>query len=129
MLSLVIGAALDSEALTWRKSIGVVVATSGVAIALLSDLSSAPSWPQALPVSSRSRACAAASRPSQISAGRNGSRRSMSGLLHEPLRWNLAAGIVAVFAGIWLATTSGRRVEAAGLSAQADPERQAGIVP
>jgi drug/metabolite transporter (DMT)-like permease len=43
LLSLVIGAALGSEALTWRKSIGVVVATCGVAVALLTDLNSAPS--------------------------------------------------------------------------------------
>ena len=27
-------------------------------------------------------------------------------LLGEPLRWNLAAGLIAVAAGIWLATTS-----------------------
>jgi drug/metabolite transporter (DMT)-like permease len=27
-------------------------------------------------------------------------------LLHEPLSWNLGAGIVTVFAGIWIATTS-----------------------
>src|SRR5512142_1630961 len=43
LLTLVIGAALGSEALTWRKSIGVVVATLGVAVALLTDLGSAPS--------------------------------------------------------------------------------------
>jgi drug/metabolite transporter (DMT)-like permease len=30
-------------------------------------------------------------------------------LLDEPLRWNLLAGIVTVFAGIWIATTVGRR--------------------
>lgn len=30
-------------------------------------------------------------------------------LLHEPLSWNLGAGIVAVFGGIWLASTSARR--------------------
>jgi drug/metabolite transporter (DMT)-like permease len=29
-------------------------------------------------------------------------------LLHEPLSWNLVGGIVTVFAGIWIATTSGR---------------------
>ena len=43
LLSLVIGAALGAEALSWRKSIGVVIATFGVAVALLSDLTSAPS--------------------------------------------------------------------------------------
>ena len=30
-------------------------------------------------------------------------------LLDEPLRWNLVGGIVTVFAGIWIATTAGRR--------------------
>jgi drug/metabolite transporter (DMT)-like permease len=30
-------------------------------------------------------------------------------LLNEPLRWNLVGGIVTVFAGIWIATTAGRR--------------------
>jgi drug/metabolite transporter (DMT)-like permease len=30
-------------------------------------------------------------------------------LLDEPLRWNLVGGIVTVFAGIWIATTTGRR--------------------
>jgi drug/metabolite transporter (DMT)-like permease len=27
-------------------------------------------------------------------------------LLHEPIGWNLALGIVTVFAGIWIATTT-----------------------
>jgi drug/metabolite transporter (DMT)-like permease len=36
-------------------------------------------------------------------------------LLNEPLRWNLAAGIVAVFAGIWIATTAGRRTREASV--------------
>ena len=30
-------------------------------------------------------------------------------LLDEPLRWNLVGGILTVFAGIWIATTAGRR--------------------
>ena len=30
-------------------------------------------------------------------------------LLDEPLSWNLVGGIVTVFAGIWIATTTGRR--------------------
>ena len=30
-------------------------------------------------------------------------------LLHEPLHWNLIGGIVAVFIGIWIATTTDRR--------------------
>ena len=32
-------------------------------------------------------------------------------LLQEPLGWNLVGGIVTVFAGIWIATTAGRRTE------------------
>ena len=39
-------------------------------------------------------------------------------LLDEPLRWNLAAGIVTVFAGIWIATTKGRRHAPAQLCAK-----------
>src|SRR5256714_2148526 len=42
LLTMVVGAALGSEALTARKSLGVVIATLGVAIALLSGLASAP---------------------------------------------------------------------------------------
>ena len=38
-------------------------------------------------------------------------------LLHEPLRWNLVGGIVTVFAGIWIATTTGRRAQAARVPA------------
>jgi drug/metabolite transporter (DMT)-like permease len=37
-----------------------------------------------------------------------------AGLLGEPLSWNLAGGIVTVFAGIWIATTTGRRVQPVG---------------
>jgi drug/metabolite transporter (DMT)-like permease len=43
LLTMLVGAALGSEALTWRKSLGVVIAMLGVAIALLSGLASAPS--------------------------------------------------------------------------------------
>ena len=43
LLTMVVGAALGSEALTVRKSLGVVIAMLGVAIALLSGLTSAPS--------------------------------------------------------------------------------------
>ena len=43
LLTMVVGAALGSEALTLRKSAGVVVATLGVALALLSGLAVAPS--------------------------------------------------------------------------------------
>jgi drug/metabolite transporter (DMT)-like permease len=42
LLTMVVGAALGSEALTGRKSLGVVIATIGVAIALLSSLTAAP---------------------------------------------------------------------------------------
>lgn len=38
-------------------------------------------------------------------------------LLNEPLRWNLAVGIVMVFAGIWTATTGGRRSNTSGKAA------------
>jgi len=42
LLTMVVGSALGSEALTLRKSLGVVIAMFGVAIALLSGLTSAP---------------------------------------------------------------------------------------
>jgi drug/metabolite transporter (DMT)-like permease len=42
LLTMVVGAAIGSEALTARKSIGVLIAMLGVAIALLSGLTSAP---------------------------------------------------------------------------------------
>jgi drug/metabolite transporter (DMT)-like permease len=42
LLTMVISAALGSEALTMRKSLGVLIAMLGVAIALLSGLASAP---------------------------------------------------------------------------------------
>src|SRR3954467_13739876 len=42
LLTMLVGAVLGSEALTARKSLGVVIATLGVAIALLSGLTSAP---------------------------------------------------------------------------------------
>ncbi|UPK39563.1 DMT family transporter [Bradyrhizobium sp. 186] len=196
LLTLVIGAALGSEALTWRKSVGVVVATLGVAVALLSDLTSAPVgawrgdllmvaaalcmalygiWSRPLirrssPIAftTMSMAAGAASlillscfrgsfapvmsfgapqwlaafylgafgaaltfhlwafalertTPTRvaISVTVNPITASLVGayLLHEPLRWNLAAGIVAVFAGIWIATTTGHRIQAASASA------------
>ena len=43
LLTMLVGAALGSEALTARKSLGVVIAMLGVALALLSGLTSAPS--------------------------------------------------------------------------------------
>nr|WP_246583392.1 EamA family transporter [Bradyrhizobium iriomotense] len=187
LLSLVIGAALGAEALTWRKSVGVVIATLGVAVALVSDLTSAPSgawrgdllmmaaalcmalygiWSKPLirrsgPIAFTTMSMAAGAvclillsyvrgsfapvagfgtpqwlasaylgafgaaltfylwafalertTPTRvaISVTVNPITASLVGawLLNEPLRWNLAAGIVAVFAGIWIATTSGR---------------------
>ncbi len=42
LLTMLVGAALGTEALTMRKTIGVLIAMSGVALALLSGLASAP---------------------------------------------------------------------------------------
>jgi drug/metabolite transporter (DMT)-like permease len=188
LLTMVVGAALGSEALTARKSIGVLVATVGVALALLSGLSTAPAgawrgdllmvaaalcmalysiWSKPLirrsgPMSFTATsmgvgaACLitlssvrgsfgpvvtfAASQwgaaaylgvfgaaltfylwafalerttPTRvaISVCVNPITASAVGaaLLHEPLHWNLIAGIVAVFAGIWIAMTERRR--------------------
>jgi drug/metabolite transporter (DMT)-like permease len=39
-------------------------------------------------------------------------------VLDEPLRWNLVAGIVTVFVGIWIATTAGRRPAPAAVCAR-----------
>ncbi|TMJ46983.1 MAG: DMT family transporter [Alphaproteobacteria bacterium] len=190
LLTMVVGAALGSEALTARKSLGVVIATLGVAIALLSGLASAPlgAWRGDLlmvgaalcmaiysiwskPFIARSgpipfttmsmgvgAAClivisccrgsftpvAAFGTPQWLAAtylGAFGSAltfylwafalarttptrgaisvtvnpvaASLVGaiLLQEPLGWNLVGGIVTVFAGIWIATTAGRRTE------------------
>ncbi|ANW02690.1 DMT family transporter [Bradyrhizobium icense] len=187
LLTMVVGAALGSEALTVRKSIGVVIATLGVALALLSNLASAPpgAWRGDLlmvaaalcmalysiwskPFIARSgpipfttvsmgvgAVClvlisywrgsfapvAAFELPQWLAAiylGAFGSALTFylwafalarttptrvaisvtvnpitaslvgAALLDEPLRWNLVAGILAVFAGIWIATTSGR---------------------
>src|SRR6476660_8187283 len=188
LLTMVVGAALGSEALTVRKSLGVVIATLGVAIALLSGLTSAPpgAWRGDLlmvgaalcmafysiwskpfiarsgPISfttmamSVGAACliliscwrgsfapvAAFALPQWLAATYLGAfgaaltfylwafaltrttptrvaisvtvnpvAASVVGatLLDEPLRWNLVGGIVTVFAGIWIATTAGRR--------------------
>jgi len=190
LLTMVVGAALGSEALTARKSLGVVIATLGVAIALLSGLASAPlgAWRGDLlmvgaalcmaiysiwskPFIARSgpipfttmsmgvgAAClivisccrgsftpvAAFGKPQWLAAtylGAFGSALTFylwafalarttptrvaisvtvnpvaaslvgSILLQEPLGWNLVGGIVTVFAGIWIATTAGRRTE------------------
>src|SRR5689334_9495611 len=196
LLTMLVGAALGSEALTARKSLGVLIAMGGVALALLSGLSTAPAgaWRGDLlmvaaslcmslysiwsrPVIRRSGpipftamamgvgalvliaislargsfapvadfdlpqwsavfylgAFGAAltfylwafalerTTPTRvaISVTVNPITASLVGawLLHEPLRWNLAAGIVAVFAGIWIATTTGRRAETASQQA------------
>jgi drug/metabolite transporter (DMT)-like permease len=188
LLTMVVGAALGSEALTARKSLGVVIAMFGVAIALLSGLTSAPpgAWRGDLlmvgaalcmalysiwskPFIARSgpipfttmamgggAACLiliscwrgsfapvaafgmtqwlaavylgafgsaltfylwafalARTTPTRvaISVTVNPVTASLVGalLLNEPLRWNLVGGIVTVFAGIWIATTAGRR--------------------
>lgn len=195
LLSLVIAAALGAEALTWRKSTGVMIATLGVAVALLSDLTSAPSgawrgdllmmaaalcmalygiWSKPLirrssPIAFTTMSMAAGAACLGLLSCIRGSFAPVAGLgtpqwlavsylgafgaaltfylwafalerttptrvaisvtvnpvtaslvgawlLDEPLRWNVAAGIVAVFAGIWIATTTAPRVEAAGAS-------------
>jgi drug/metabolite transporter (DMT)-like permease len=187
LLTMVVGAALGSEALTARKSLGVVIAMLGVAIALLSGLTAAPAgaWRGDLlmvgaalcmafysiwskPFIARSGpipfttmamgvggACLigmscwrgsfapvadfgipqwlavtylgafgsaltfylwafalARTTPTRvaISVTVNPVAAALVGavLLHEPLSWNLVGGIVTVFVGIWIATTSGR---------------------
>jgi drug/metabolite transporter (DMT)-like permease len=187
LLTMVVGAALGSEALTARKSLGVVVATIGVAIALLSSLTAAPpgAWRGDLLMVGAALCMALYSIRSKPLIGRSGPiafttmsmgvgavvlvliscwrgsfapveafgmpqwlaatylgafgaaltfylwafalerttptrvaisvtvnpvTASLVGavLLHEPLRWNLVGGIVTVFVGIWIATTSGR---------------------
>ncbi|NOJ40870.1 DMT family transporter [Bradyrhizobium australiense] len=187
LLTMVVGAVLGSEALTVRKSIGVVIATLGVALALLSNLASAPpgAWRGDLLMiaaalcmalySIWSKPFIARSGPISFTTGSMGvgavclvlisywrgsfapvaafevpqwlaaiylgafgsaltfylwafalarttpTRVAISvtvnpitaslvgaALLDEPLSWNLVAGIVTVFAGIWIATTSGR---------------------
>ena len=188
LLTMVVGATLGREALTARKSLGVVIAMIGVALALLSGLSTAPpgAWRGDLlmvgaalcmalysiwskPFIARSgpipfttmamgvgAAClilisywrgsfapvAAFGSPQWLAAIYLGSfggaltfylwafaldrttptrvaisvtinpvTASLFGavLLQEPLRWNLVGGIMTVFVGIWIATTSGRR--------------------
>jgi drug/metabolite transporter (DMT)-like permease len=187
LLTMVVGAALGSEALTLRKSLGVVIAMLGVAIALLSGLTSAPpgAWRGDLlmvggalcmafysiwskpfigrsgPISFTTMAMGvgaacliliscvcgsfapvadfgipqwlaatylgafgsaltfylwafalARTTPTlvAISVTVNPVAASLVGavLLNEPLSWNLVGGIVTVFAGIWIATTSVR---------------------
>ena len=188
LLTMLVGAAMGSEALTARKTIGVFVAMLGVAPALVSGLATAPdgAWRGDLlmvaaalcmalysiwskPLIRRSEpirftavsmgvgaAClialswrrgsfepVASFGPAQwgaafylgafgaaltfylwafalerttptrvaISVTVNPITASLVGatLLHEPLGWNLILGIVTVFAGIWIATTTTRR--------------------
>ncbi|MES2195922.1 MAG: DMT family transporter [Pseudomonadota bacterium] len=192
LLTMVVGAALGSEALTARKSAGVVIAMLGVALALLSGLAHAPAgaWRGDLlmvaaalcmafysiwskPFIARcgpirftamamgvGAACLIAmscwrgsfapvagfgmpqwlaatylgafgsaltfylwafalarTTPTRvaISVTVNPVAASLVGavFLHEPLSWNLVGGIVTVFAGIWIATTSGRATQQA----------------
>jgi drug/metabolite transporter (DMT)-like permease len=198
---MVIGAAIGSEALTARKSIGVLIAMLGVAVALLSGLNSAPvgAWRGDLlmvgaalcmalysiwskpfitrsgpiPFTTMSMGVGAAcliliscgrgsftpvtafgisqwlaatylgafggaltfylwafalerTTPTRvaISVTVNPITASLVGaaLLHEQLSWNLVGGIVTVFAGIWIATTAGRRPTAATQLSRATPD-------
>ena len=188
LLTMLVGAALGSEALTTRKTIGVLIAMSGVALALLSGLASAPEgawrgdllmvaaalcmalysiWSKPfirrsgpIPFTAMSMGVGAAclilislwrgsfvpvasfdlpqsgaaiylgafgaaltfylwafalerTTPTRvaISVTVNPITASLVGawLLDEPLSLNLMAGIVTVFAGVWIATTDRRR--------------------
>jgi drug/metabolite transporter (DMT)-like permease len=187
LLTMIVGAALGSEALSARKSTGVLVAISGVSLALLAGLTTAPvgAWRGDLlmiaaafcmalysiwskpfiarsgPITFTTLAMAAGAAfliitsllrgsfgpvaafgapqwlgaiylgafgsaltfylwafalkhttPTRvaISVTVNPIAASLVGavLLDEPLSWNLVAGIVTVFAGIWIATTQSR---------------------
>jgi drug/metabolite transporter (DMT)-like permease len=201
LLTMVVGAAIGSEALTARKSIGVLIAMLGVAVALLSGLNSAPAgawrgdllmvgaalcmalysiWSKPfitrsgpIPFTTMSMGVGAAcliliscgrgsfapvaafgilqwlaatylgafggaltfylwafalerTTPTRvaISVTVNPITASLVGaaLLHERLGWNLVGGIVTVFAGIWIATTAGRRPTAATQLSRATPD-------
>jgi len=192
LLTMLVGAALGTEALTLRKTMGVLIAMCGVALALFSGLPSAPAgawrgdllmvgaaltmafysiWSKRFidrsgPMSFTAMAMGvgalclilvslwrgsfepvAAFGPKQwgatvylgafgaalafylwsfalerttptrvaISVTVNPITASLVSalLLGEPLSLNLAAGIGAVFAGIWIATTAGRRLQPA----------------
>lgn len=201
LLTMVVGAAIGSEALTARKSIGVLIAMLGVAVALLSGLNSAPAgawrgdllmvgaalcmalysiWSKPfitrsgpIPFTTMSMGVGAAcliliscgrgsftpvaafgisqwlaatylgafggaltfylwafalerTTPTRvaISVTVNPITASLVGaaLLHERLGWHLVGGIVTVFAGIWIATTAGRRPTAATQLSPAPPD-------
>jgi drug/metabolite transporter (DMT)-like permease len=188
LLTMLVGAVLGSEALSTRKTVGVLVAMAGVALTLLSGLSTAPDgawrgdllmvaaalcmalysiWSKPLirrsgpiPFTAVSMGIGAAclialswwrgsfapvasfglaqwgaafylgafgaaltfylwafalerTAPTRvaISVTVNPITASAVGalLLNEPIGWNLVLGIVTVFAGIWIATTTSRR--------------------
>jgi len=188
LLTMLVGAAFGSEALTVRKSLGALIAMGGVALALLSGLSSAPAgawrgdvlmvaaalcmalysiWSKPfirrsgpIPFTAMAMGVGALclilvslwrgsfapvaafgmpqwgvavylgafgaaltfylwafalerATPTRvaISVTVNPITASLVGawLLDEPLSWSLMAGIITVFAGIWIATTTGRR--------------------
>jgi drug/metabolite transporter (DMT)-like permease len=188
LLTMIVGAALGSEAMTARKTIGVLITIAGVSMALLSGLTAAPAgawrgdllmvaaalcmalysiWSKpfiarsgAIPFTTLAMAAGAAvlitaalargsfapvaafgapqwfgaiylgafgaaltfylwayalerTTPTRvaISVTVNPIAASLVGavLLDEPMRWNLMAGIVTVFAGIWIATTQARQ--------------------
>jgi drug/metabolite transporter (DMT)-like permease len=184
LLTMIVGAALGSEPLTAKKTIGVLIAMLGVVFALLSGLTSVPAgawrgdllmiaaalcialygiWSKAVmrrsrPITFTTMAMGVGAAILSATSWLHGSftpvrefgltnwlaviylgaagsaltfylwafalerttltrvaisvtvdpiSASLVGatLLHEPLSWNLAAGIVAVFVGIWIATT------------------------
>jgi drug/metabolite transporter (DMT)-like permease len=192
LLTMIMGAALGSERMTARKTFGVLIATFGVALALLLKLGSAPAdawrgdllmvgaalcmalygiWSKMfigrsgpIPFTTMAMGVGATALTSAswlqgsfgpvavfeaphwfaaiylgavggaltfylwafalerttptrvaISVTVNPMTASLVGaaLLNEPLTWNLAAGIAAVFVGIWIATTIGGSASAA----------------
>lgn len=201
LLTMMVGAAFGSEAMTARKSLGVLIAMLGVAIVLLSGLASAPPgawrgdllmvgaamcmalysiWSKPLiaragpiPVTTMSMGVGAAcliliscwqgsfapvagfgmaqwlaagylgafggaltfylwafalgrTTPTRvaISVAVNPITASLVGaaLLHEPLHWDLAGGILTVFVGIWIATTTGGWPKPAAQWSRATPD-------
>lgn len=205
LLTMLVGAALGSEAMTIRKTTGILIAMAGVALALLSGLASAPAgawrgdllmigaalcmalysiWSKPLirrsgPIPFTTMAMGVGAATLIATSWLRGSFAPVSAfgasqwfaaiylgaigsaltfylwafalekttatrvavsvtvnpisaalvgatLLQEPLSWNLAAGIVAVFIGIWIATTVARvpdRESDRGLSQAEDAAR------
>jgi drug/metabolite transporter (DMT)-like permease len=205
LLTMVVGAALGSEAMSARKSLGVLIAMLGVGFALLSGLASAPAgawrgdllmvgaamcmalysiWSKSfiarsgpIPVTTMSMgvgaACliliscqqgsfapvAAFGTPQWLAASYLGAfggaltfylwafalgrttptlvaisvtvnpiTASLVGaaLLNEPLHWNLIVGILTVFVGIWIATTTGGSSKPAAPLSRATPDQSLG---